>query len=222
MHVHGQLVEQALVVHAVLRVAIDHHLAHRGPGGHSIGLRGEVVHILQERGGVPHHFLPEQRKAWMAAANSSSVGCPPADKRFRSSRPPRRARPLRRLERVGQVPQQRLVLPVPSPGQALVDRAAGPLLDDLALAAGSPAPNGRDFGMEREAPRPGSRRSPAAAPGAATSAAYPGRARPNEESYRSCRRRLAQVVRPSLRCGRPCRTGRAGNKASRDAHCRGA
>ena len=125
-------------------------------------------------------FLPELRKSLMAAVNSASVGWPPPRHVVEVEHHGLDARIfLRGLERVDEIPEQGFGLRVALRArQRLVDRAAGELLDDLAL--------GRDDQRRviRDARNRGTQGSddeaedrPAAAPGAGTCAARRGRAR---------------------------------------------
>ena len=224
VHLDAELVEEILVIGAITLVAVDGHEAQRIEIDF-VGRGGDVVALLQERGGVRHHLLARAAEILDGRGELRERGLPATRHVVEIEDDRGDARVfLGGLERVDEIPEQGLFLarcpaPFPAPGPPGCRRAAR-RSRPWARAPARTRPRcaeSKYAGLRRQ-----SRRSSAAPPGAGTCAARRGHARCRRRSGRSCRRSLAQEVRPSLRCARPCRTDHAGSTAWRDGRCRGA
>ncbi len=129
-----ELVECVLEVSAVAVVAIDEHEAHRIEID-LIGLGGEVVTLLRELGAVGNHLLAAGAELAQGGGELLQGGLGRAAELLQIERQHPDARVTRRrVDRVGQVPQQGLRVPLAA---RLLDRAldglAAELLDQLSL-----------------------------------------------------------------------------------------
>ena len=212
--------------HAVAVVAVDQHEAQRIQID-LIGLRGEVVLLLRELGAVGDRPSCRWRGTrGSRGASSSSVGWPPPVELVEVDGQHRDALVFGGgADRVGEVPQQRLgtalaarfLRPRARADRRSAARRSGPR---AAITSAAFARHVRHRHAQRADDE--TRRSPAAAAGAGTCAAHPGRATVRRRIARRMLACASPGVRSSPRSSPPCRTGHAGSTAWRGARCRGA